>query len=74
MPYDEKDKRKWGSMADVQAFLVSPKDNDTYRILECLVCGAVTYISLPGQESGMGNPVRHDQYHKSRGEGPGTTN
>jgi len=62
----DEDKRKWTSMADVQAFLVSPKDKDTFRILECLVCGAITYISLPGQETGMGNPVLHNEYHKRK--------
>ena len=57
------------STADVGAFLASPmKSENAIRMLHCRVCGAIVYIRFGAADDGMGNPVRHNQYHRERGE------
>jgi hypothetical protein len=53
---------------DLAAFLASPLAPGTARVINCRICGAVTYIRLPGNTEGMGDPAQHSRYHTRKGE------
>lgn len=54
--------------AEVQAFLAEPLPLGQVRTTDCRICGAVTYIRFGGDDLGSGDPIKHIQYHRERGE------
>jgi len=52
----------------LRKFLASPLDPGTFRVLHCLLCGALTHIRFGPADPGSGDPVAHNRYHIERGE------
>lgn len=57
------DAEKFSDEWDVVSFLASPVAPGTTRVLFCTECGALTYIQFHGNAEGLGDPVRHQQWH-----------
>jgi hypothetical protein len=61
---------KMPSLEEVKNAMSAPPPEGEVKIMNCMVCGAVTYVRFAGNESGSGDPVLHAKYHADKGEEP----